>query len=131
MDRVVKVKQTSPLSNEDIVFQYFRCIEKKDLEGALSLFDYDAVIYEPFSKSAALKGKSSIEPFLKVAMMANNSLKRTIKIEKPSNSSGDANDASRVVALITFEKGDKIRGRFTFEFDTERKKIRVLHIEFL
>jgi ketosteroid isomerase-like protein len=132
LGRVVKVKQTSPLSNEDIVFQYFRCIEKKDLEGALSLFDYDAVIYEPFSKSAALKGKSSIEPFLKVAMMANNSLKRTIKIEKPSSmSSGDANNASRVVALITFEKGDKVRGRFTFEFDTERKKIRVLHIEFL
>ena len=131
MSRVVKVKQTSPLTNEDIVFQYFRRIEKKDLEGALALFDYDAVVYEPFSKSAALKGKSSIEPFLKVAMMANSSLKRTIKIEKPSNSTGEGNEASRVIALITFEKGDTLRGRFTFEFSTETKKIKSLLIEFL
>jgi hypothetical protein len=127
---VVKVKQTDSLTINEKVFQYFKFIEKKDLEGALSLFDYDAVIHEPFSKSAALKGIASIEPFLKVAMMANSSLKRTIRIEK-HGSIGNPNDASKVIALITFEKGDKISGRFTFEFNTETKKIKSLHIEFL
>jgi hypothetical protein len=127
---VVKVKQTDSLTIKEKVLQYFKFIEKKDLEGALSLFDYDAVVYEPFSKSVALKGIASIEPFLKVAMMASSSLKRIIKIEK-QGSSGITNDASKVIALITFEKGDKISGRFTFEFNTETKKIHSLLIEFL
>ena len=76
-----------------------------------------------------MRGKSSIEPFLKVAMMANSSLQRTIKIEKPSKTNSD-----RIVALITFEKGDKVKSKFTFEFAddaTDGKKIKSLHIEFL
>jgi ketosteroid isomerase-like protein len=124
---VVNIKRTSPLTNEEIVFQYFKYIERKDLEGLLALFDYDAVMYEPFSKSTALEGRASIEPFLKVAMMANSSLKRTIRMEMPTNDNVNHN---RVVALITFEKGDKVRGRFTFEFNTETKKIKSLRIEF-
>jgi hypothetical protein len=111
-----------------VVFQYFRHIERKDLESLLALFEYDAVVYEPFSKTAALEGKASIEPFLKVAIMANTSLKRTIEIEKQD--SGNVNP-NRVIALITFEKGDKVKGRFTFEFNPETKKIKFLRIEFL
>jgi hypothetical protein len=36
--------------------------------------------------------------------------------------------------LITFEKGEKVKGRFTFEFtedDSGAKRIKSLHIEFL
>lgn len=118
-----------PLTNEEMVLQYFRCIGNKDLPGILELFDYDAVIYEPFSKSQSLKGKSAIEPFLKVAMMANSGLQRNIKIEKPSNGKAE----NTAIALITFERGDRIRGRFTFEFikDGDIKKIKSLRIEFL
>ena len=66
--------------------RYFRCIDSKDLDGILELFDYDAEVYEPFSNiTGGLKGKSSIEPFLKVAMMANNNLQRTVKIENQTN----------------------------------------------
>lgn len=113
-----------------MVFQYFKFIENKNIDGMLDLFDYDAVVHEPFSNiTGGLKGRSSIEPFLKVAIMANSSLQRTIKIEKPSKPS-----ANRITALITFEKGDKMKGRFTFEFDDDpagRKKIKSLDIEFL
>lgn len=117
-----------PLTSEEIVYQYFKCIDSKDLNGILDLFDYDAVVYEPFSNiTGGLKGKSSIEPFLKVAMMANTSLQRAIKIEKPTK-------PNKVTALITFEKGDKVKGKFTFEFEDAPagvKKIKTLHIEFL
>lgn len=115
-----------PLTSEEMVYQYFKCIDSKDLGSILDLFDYDAVIHEPFSNiTGGLKGKSSIEPFLKVAMMANSSLQRTIKIEKAS--------ANKITALITFEKGDKVKGKFTFEFEdgSAGKKIKSLHIEFL
>jgi hypothetical protein len=94
----------------------------------LSLFDYDAVVYEPFSNiRGGLKGVSAIEPFLKVAMMANSTLRRTIRIEKPTN-------GNNVTAMITFEKGDKVQGKFTFGLQDEpdgSKKIKSLRIEFL
>jgi ketosteroid isomerase-like protein len=116
-----------PLTSEEIVYQYFKYIDSKDLDGILDLFDYDAVVYEPFSNiTGGLKGRSSIEPFLKVAMMANTTLQRTIKFEKPTK-------PNKITALITFEKGDKVKGKFTFEFEDARtggKKIKTLHIEF-
>lgn len=119
-----------PLSGNELINQYFKCIDKKDLSGILDLFDYDAVIHEPFSNmEGGLKGKSSIEPFLKIAMMANSSLQRTINIEKPGKT-----NSNKIVAWITFEKGDKIKGKFTFEFEddaTDGKKIKSLKIEFL
>lgn len=123
-----KVKESMPLTGEQIVARYFRCIDTKDLDGILELFDYDAEVYEPFSNIiGGLKGRSSIEPFLKVAMMANNNLRRTINIQKP-------NKPNSITALVMFEKGDKVKSKFTFEFqddDGSRKKIKSLRIEFL
>lgn len=126
-----KSKESRPLTGEEIVARYFRYIDSKDLDGLLDLFDYDAVVYEPFSKvGGGLHGRSAIEPFLKVAMMANSELRRTVKIEKTKK----ANNNNRITALITFEKGEKVKGRFTFEFIEDHsgeKRIKSLHIEFL
>jgi hypothetical protein len=63
-------------------------------------------------------------------MMANNELRRTIKIEKAKK----ADNNNEITALTTFEKGDKVKGRFTFEFiedDSGEKRIKSLHIKFL
>ena len=125
-----KSKESRPLTGEEIVARYFRYIDNKDLDGILDLFDYDAVVYEPFSKVEELHGRSAIEPFFKVAMMANNELRRTIKIEKAKK----ADNNNEITALTTFEKGDKVKGRLTFEFiedDSGEKRIKSLHIEFL
>jgi hypothetical protein len=119
-----------PLSDEELVFQYFKLIGNKDVDGILDLFDYDAIVSEPFSKSRELRGKASIEPFLKVAVMANRGMKRKITIEKSGNG---RTAADRLVALVTFEKGDKTRGRFTFVFANSdgARKIKSMRIEFL
>ena len=125
-----KSKESRPLTGEEIVARYFRYTDNKDLDGILDLFDYDAVVYEPFSKVGGLQGRSAIEPFLKVAMMANSELRRTVKIEKTKM----ANNNNEITALITFEKGEKVKGRFTFEFtenDLGEKRIKSLHIKFL
>jgi hypothetical protein len=127
----VKSKESRPLTGEEIVARYFKYIDSKHLDGLLDLFDYDAVVYEPFSKvGGGLHGRSAIEPFLKVAMMANSELRRTVKIEKTKGTNNN-----EITALITFEKGEKVKGRFTFEFtdgdDSREKKVKSLHIEFL
>lgn len=125
----IKGKESMPFTDEQIVTRYFQCIDAKDIDGILELFDYDAEVYEPFSNiTGGLKGRTSIEPFLQVAMMANNNLRRTINIEKKPNK------PNSITALITFEKGEKVKSKFTFEFQEDeghRKKIRYLRIEFL
>lgn len=128
MSLKTRTKESKPLTGEEAVSRYFRCIDNKDLSGILDLFDYDAVVYELFSNiTGGLNGRSSIEPFLKVAMMANSTLRRTIIIEKPTK-------PNKVTALIIFEKGDKVKAKFRFEFtngNSGEKTIRSLHIEFL
>lgn len=124
----MKTKESIPLTGDQIVARYFRCLDNKDIDGMLDLFDYDAELYEPFSNiPQGLKGRSSIEPFFKVAMMANSNLQRTIKIEKTSK-------PNTIIVLVIYEKGDKVKSRLTFHFEDNedgRKKIKSLHIEFL
>jgi hypothetical protein len=123
-----RAKNRIPETGHDLISEYFKCIDNKDLDGLLDLFDYDAVVHEPFSNiTGGLQGRSSIEPFLKVAMMANANFRRTINIDKSTK-------PNKLTAMVTFEKGDRVRGRFTFEFSdgTEgRKRIKLLKIEFM
>ena len=63
--------------------------------------------------------------------MANSELRRTVKIEKTKKPNDNNNE---ITALVTFEKGEKVKGRFTFEFEEDdfwEKKIKSLRIEFL
>ena len=135
-----KMRRVKPLTDEDIVHEYFRLIKTKDMYGLLDLFTDDAVIHEPFSKSgdgkAGLQGKNAIEPFLNVSMMANAGLREEIEIEKSKLRSD--NGIKRVIAYVTFERGGKVKARFTFELSSEenynsqkQKKIQSLHIQFV
>lgn len=123
-----------------LVRRYFNLISKKDVRGLLELFsEKDPVVYEPFSKEDGLHGKDSIESFLKVAIMANEGMKRTIRILEKTAENGD----ETLTAFVTFERGDTLQGRFTFSFATEPrsasssrkgdhiKKIKSLRIRFM
>ena len=122
--------------DKDIVFEYFRLIKNKDIEHLINLFAYDAVVYEPFSKLAGgLRGRSAIESFLKVAIMANDALKHEIIIEKKPQTTtiydnlgnkddnkisyGKSNSNKSITALVTFERGDSATARFTFELNSD------------
>ena len=126
LPRVTRTAKTKTTQEEDVVRRFFMLIESKNLDALLSLFDYDAVVSEPFSRAENLRGRYEIEPFLRIALMANTDLRREIEIEKPAD--GHKNQLS---ALVTFEKGGKVRGRFAFELDPESRKIRKLKIQFL
>jgi hypothetical protein len=131
--------QVKPLTDEDTLHEYFRLIKTKDMYGLLDLFTDDAVIYEPFSKSEdgkGLQGKSAIEPFLDVTMMVSDGLREKIEIEK-SRLRRD-NGINKVTAYVTFERGGKVKAKFTFELRSEenynsqkQKKIQSLNIRFI
>ncbi|NOJ27533.1 MAG: hypothetical protein DA330_05935 [Nitrososphaera sp.] len=102
--------------------QYSRLLSRGDLSGLLEMFSDDAVIYEPFSKIGAAKGKQEIEPFLQVMISSVKGSKISYTIEKIDYD-------HRVSAVWTFEKGGRIRMRFIIEFDAGNHKIKTLNIE--
>ncbi|WP_337863699.1 hypothetical protein [Nitrososphaera sp.] len=132
--------RSQPRTVEDVVRRFFKLIDSKDLAGLLDLFEYDATVREPFSRSEVLRGRSEIEPFLKVVLMANSDMRRRIQLDphqlreghRNGGGSGDddGDEDSKATATVTFEKGDKVRGRFAFVLNPHSKKIRSLTIQF-
>jgi hypothetical protein len=117
--------------SEFIVREYFRRIRSGDVQGTLSLFSDNAVVYEPFSKLKYLSGKSEIEPFLSSVVMANQGLDYGLKIEK--NNQGDNTAA---VADVIFRKEGSIRCRITFQLENTRadksvRTIKLMDIQFI
>jgi RimJ/RimL family protein N-acetyltransferase len=115
--------------NQKLVFECFELASQNKVEELLELFADDVTIYEPFSKKEeGLHGKPAVRSFLNMMTLASDdSLRYDISIEE------DKND--KVVALVVFEKGDKIEARFSFEMTADRKekdkKIKVVRVEFL
>jgi hypothetical protein len=143
----ISIRNKKRLPNDDdkdIIFEYFRLIQNKDIEHLMDLFADDAIIYEPFSKLVeGLKGKSAIESFLRVAIMANDTLQHNIIIEKENKNDMEEKsyDSKIITAFVAFERGDTVKARFTFElgyndnnrsfFRSKHKKIKTLHIQFI
>jgi ketosteroid isomerase-like protein len=137
------------LTNKEIVLRYFTLLQNNDIDGLKNLFWSDAIVYEPFSKSEqGLRGWSQIEPFLKVAIMANESLSSKIRFEESSHIKNKDHDGKEnnvesrsdiVEALVTFQKDNVLAARFRFELinrdntidNSEQKKIKTLRIQFM
>ncbi|HXX95845.1 MAG TPA: nuclear transport factor 2 family protein [Candidatus Bathyarchaeia archaeon] len=128
------------LINKSIVYEYFRLLKNKDINRLLNLFADDGIIYEPISNiDAGLKGKSAIKPFLEVAMMANERMQQDIEFEKPGLRTNKNDTKNQLTAVVTFEKGGRVRARYNFELSAESesdlnyqaKKIQTLQIEFI
>jgi hypothetical protein len=130
----------------------------------MKLFSPDAIIYEPFSKLIeGISGRQTIESFLRIVIMANDELQYHIIIESISNiknrytiddshnhenknTCSNCSHLKVVNALISFEKGDSLKARFTFGLSCDNddnddnddnyisskcNTIRSLHVEFI
>ena len=144
------------VTNKEIIAEYFRLIQSKDIEGLKDLFLPNAIVLEPFSKlEEGLRGWSQIEPFMKIAIMANESLSyriafeefddqdmknkyiKDMQINKENNNTNNNTDI--VETLLTFEKGQTLKAKFRFELSNEtdtinssKKKIKSLYyIQFM
>lgn len=128
------------MTNDDksLVFDYFRLIKEKDIDGLLDLFTDDAVLYEPFSKLSTvgdgLRDRNAMKAFFQVAVMANDGLEYSITSKKARevdeeytinrndinnskniNNVGKAQNSSVITALVRFERGRSANARFIFE----------------
>ena len=137
------------LTDKRIVARYFTLLQNNDIDGLKDLFWSDAIVYEPFSKSEqGLRGWSHIEPFLKVSIMANDSLSRKILFDESGNKRNKDQDGKKnnvesgndiIEALVTFQKDNVLTARFRFELakrdntidNSEQIKIKTLHIQFI
>jgi hypothetical protein len=123
-------KQNISQSHE-LVLDYFQRVRSSDISGLMNLFSDDSVIYEPFSKSKCLIGKSEIEPFLRTVVMANKGMQYELEIEKSGQSTGE----NMMIVLVRFNKVSSIASKFRFEFQSQDEsdslKIKTLHIEFI
>ena len=144
----VHYKKKDPV-NKVIVEQYFKRLQNKDIEGLKDLFWSDAILYEPFSKlEQGLRGWTQIEPFLKVAMMASESLSRKVAFEGsdkilnndlPDPKVDNINNYDIVETFVTFQKDNIIKAKFRFELSNhanimdniDQKKIKALNIHFI
>jgi hypothetical protein len=106
-------------SNEQMVYDYFRLIDKKDLDGLLELFADDATVYEPFSQvEDGLKGKAAIRDFLHITIMADAGTKRTVEFVNGAHIGRTEKDIEmdEIAALVTFQGDGTLRGKFNFKF---------------
>jgi hypothetical protein len=123
------IASRSMTTNQKLVFECFKLASQNKIEELLELFADDVIIYEPFSKKEeGLHGKPAVRSYLNMMTLASDdSLHYNISIEEDSN--------DKIVALVVFEKGDKITAKFAFEItpskDNKNKKIRVVRVEFL
>ena len=113
------------LTKKQIIHRYFDLIQKKDLRGILDLFtEKDPVVHEPFSnEKGGLKGKDAITSFLEVSMMANDGLRNTINLVGDNSANGN----ETVIAIVNFERGGNVQGRFTFAFVKEMAAATSIH----
>lgn len=145
---VRNTKKNDP-ANKAVVLQYFKLLQNKDIEGLKDLFWSDAIVYEPFSTlEQGLKGWTQIEPFLKVAMMASESLSSKVSFEEsskiknsdlPDLNVDNSSDYDIVETFVAFQNDNIVKAKFRFELSnhaniigySDRKKIRALHIQFM
>ncbi|MFZ1876580.1 MAG: nuclear transport factor 2 family protein [Nitrososphaeraceae archaeon] len=154
-------------NNLRIVSDYFHLINEKDMQGLLNLFADDCVIYEPLGKGTLLhndlrekiqlKGKSEIESFFNIVMMASDGFQYQIEfIDEPINMDYnqpsdifDSTSSSIVSVLATFyrnKEGHGLKEWLTFhvvsrknydsantqdnDYSNNNKEIKTLWIQF-
>lgn len=144
--KTVRNTKKKDATDKTIVSQYFKLLQNKDIEGLKNLFWSDAIVYEPFSKlEQGLRGWTQIEPFLKVAMMASESLSSRVAFEEsdlPHHEADETDNYSNyhiVETFVTFQKDNIVKATFRFELsnhdniidNSDQKKIKALYIQFI
>ena len=122
------------LPEKNTIQSYFRAIKRKDISNLVDMFEDEAVIHEPFSKEVQLRGKLDFRRFFQVICMAIEELKHDLLIEE------DATDENGLSVLCTFQRGETVCARFSFQFGPNsrlntngvmKRKIQKLQIQFL
>jgi hypothetical protein len=120
-------KDRKLLDNEDLVYEYFSLIMRKDIRHLLHLFTEDPALDEPFSKQddRGLRVKTVITTMMRIYDLLRYPGEQCIECYYNKND-----------VMCTFRRGHEIIIRFTFKFGYDSKdkshfnrRIKFLHIE--
>ncbi len=116
--------QAFTITNEQMVYEYMKLIKNQDLSGLLRLFTWNAIVHEPFSKEqeSGLKGKDTIENFMRITLMANKGAEDSIEFVNDYNHDDGSGklesekESNEITALVTFHDEGLLKVRFHFKF---------------
>lgn len=128
-----QIRDRELLDNEDLAYEYFRLIMRKDTRQLLHLFTEDAAIDEPFIKPEA-RG-SRVNTLIMPAMRIYDLLNHASGYEK-SRIEEQCIDCyyNKNHVMCTFRRGQEIIIRFIFKFGYDSKdnrRIKCLRIELI
>jgi len=121
-------KDRKLLDNEDLVYEYFSLIMRKDIRHLLHLFTEDAALDEPFSKRDDRGlGVKTVIMTMRIYDLLRYRTEQCIECYYNKND-----------VMCTFRRGQEIIIRFTFKFGYDSKdksrfnrRIKFLHIELI
>jgi len=121
-------KDRKLLDNEDMVYEYFSLIMRKDIRHLLHLFTEDAALDEPFSKRDDRGlGVKTVIMTMRIYDLLRYRAEQCIECYYNKND-----------VMCTFRRGQEIIIRFTFKFGYDSKdkshfnrRIKFLHIELI
>lgn len=114
---------------ESWTLECIKRFSKMDVDYLLDLFDDDATVYEPFSKTGIVNGRAELESFLKVFCKYSSFVTdmRTVKVSAMKNA------PNSTTAIVGIKRG--FDAKFILDFDFEKqasgkrkiKKMKVRH----
>jgi hypothetical protein len=113
-------KDRKLLDNEDLVYEYFSLIMRKDIRHLLHLFIEDAAVDEPFSKP---EDRGSMVNILMMTTMKIYDLLRYPPAYEKSRIEEQCIECyyNKNDIMCTFRRGQEISIRFMFKFDYDSK----------
>lgn len=116
-----------PKNERDMIRRFFKLVQSRKFSNFETVFEHDAVVSEPFSQAAHLRGKSEIQPFLEILLPSNNATQLGVKVETIRETVDH-----KMAAFVSLDPADpKSRCRLVFDLNPESKKIRRLEVQII
>lgn len=121
------------LEDEDLVYEYFRLVSRKDIRHSLNLFSKDAVIHEPFTEKEGqgLSVKPLIMTIMRIHDLMHYSPYEKLHIEWLDRYHNENHRS--ISCALTVQRSKKILFNFKLGYDNDNDKsnLRNRRIKFL
>ena len=116
-----------PRTEKDMIKRFFKLVQSRKFSNFDNIFEYDAVVREPFSQAAHLRGRAEIQSFLEIVLSPTNVTQPGVKVGRIL----ETHDHKMAAFVSLDPAGNKSKCRLIFDLNPESKKIRKLEVEII